>query len=64
MARSALVREARLRAGLSQVDLARRAGVAKSTVGRIETGVRAPTADLVERLVRAAGFEIDARLIG
>jgi hypothetical protein len=26
--------------------------------------VRAPTADLVERLVRAAGFEIDIRLIG
>jgi transcriptional regulator with XRE-family HTH domain len=63
MALSRLVREARLRAHLSQAELALRAGVAKSTVGRIETGTRSPTADLVDRLVRAAGFEIDAQLI-
>jgi uncharacterized protein len=63
VALSHLVREARLRAHLSQAELARRAGVAKSTVGRIETGARSPTAELVERLVRAAGFELDCRVI-
>lgn len=58
MAITQLVGEARRRAGLTQRELARRAGVAPSTVGRIEAGLRAPSADLVERLVRAAGFEI------
>ena len=53
-----LIREARRRAGLSQAELARRAGVAQSTVGRIESGLRVPSTDLAERLVRAAGFEI------
>ena len=63
MAITQLVSEARLRAGLTQAELAqaelaRRAGVAKSTVGRIEARLRAPSTELVERLVRAAGFEI------
>ncbi len=62
MGLSSLVREARLRAGLSQAALARRAGTATSTVARIENGVRQPAAELVERLVRAAGFEIEAAL--
>lgn len=57
-----LVREARKRAGLTQAELARRAGVARSTVGRIEAGTRIPSTDLAERLVRAAGFEIRVSL--
>ena len=58
----ALIREARRRAGLSQADLARRAGVPKSTVGRIETGARIPSTEMVERLVRAAGLEVSVSL--
>jgi len=58
MAARQLVREARKRAGLTQVELARRAGVPQSTVGRIESGARVPSAALVERLIRAAGFEL------
>ena len=57
-----LIREARRRAGLSQTELARRAGVAQSTVGRIESGLRVPSTDLTERLVRAAGFEVRVAL--
>ena len=53
-----LVREARRRAGLSQAALAEKAGVPKSTVGRIESGARTPSVELVERLVRAAGLEV------
>jgi len=53
-----LIREARRRAELSQAELARRAGVPQSTVGRIESGARVPSTALVERLVRAAGFEV------
>jgi transcriptional regulator with XRE-family HTH domain len=57
-----LVREARRRAGLSQSELAARAGVPQSTVGRIEAGARSPSAALAERLVRAAGFEVRVAL--
>lgn len=55
---SQIVREARRRAGLSQAELARRAGVPKSTVGRIESGARVPSTGMVERLVRATGLEV------
>lgn len=47
---------------MTQAELARRAGVAQSTVGRIEAGRRIPSTDLAERLVRAAGFEIRVAL--
>jgi transcriptional regulator with XRE-family HTH domain len=62
MAIASIVREARRRAGLTQAALADRAGVPKSTVGRIESGARTPSAELVERLVRAAGFELTPSL--
>ncbi len=57
-----LVREARKRGRLTQAALARRAGVPQSTIARIESGARTPSTDLVEGLVRAAGFEIRVRL--
>jgi transcriptional regulator with XRE-family HTH domain len=55
---SNLVREARRRAGYTQAELAQRAGVPKSTVGRIESGARVPSTEMVERLVRAAGLDV------
>jgi transcriptional regulator with XRE-family HTH domain len=51
-----LVRAARRRADLSQRDLARVAEVSASTVGRIESGERAPGVALFDRLIGAAGF--------
>ena len=57
-----LVSEARKRAGLTQWALSQRAGVAQSTVACIESGARCPSTDMVEHLVRAAGFEIHAAL--
>ena len=57
-----LVREARKRARLTQAELADRARVPQSTIACIETGTRVPSSDMVERLVRAAGFEIRVRL--
>ncbi|MCP5059910.1 MAG: helix-turn-helix transcriptional regulator [bacterium] len=62
MSLASIVREARRRAGLTQAELADRAGVPKSTVGRIESGTRRPSTDLVERLVRAAGLEVTVSL--
>ncbi len=62
MSISNLVREARRRAGLTQAELAERAGVPKSTVGRIESGARTPSTEMVERLVRASGLNVSVSL--
>ncbi|MCY3839313.1 MAG: helix-turn-helix transcriptional regulator, partial [Gammaproteobacteria bacterium] len=58
MVLQSLVREARKRAGLTQIVLAEWAGVPQSTVARIESGAQTPSTEMVERLVRACGFEI------
>jgi uncharacterized protein len=54
-----LIREARRRAGLSQTELGRRAGVTQSVVSAYESGSRQPSLPTLERLVRAAGCDLD-----
>ncbi|MFN2483708.1 MAG: helix-turn-helix domain-containing protein [Candidatus Limnocylindria bacterium] len=49
------LRYARRRAGLTQRDLAERAGVRQPVVARIESGAISPRVDTLERLLRAAG---------
>ena len=56
------LKAARTRAGLSQRELARRAGTAQSVVARIEAGLTDPSTGTIERLVAAAGFEIRTEL--
>jgi transcriptional regulator with XRE-family HTH domain len=58
-----LVREARSSAGLTQRELAERAGTAQSVVARIESGATSPTWDTFARLLTAAGFELDSKLV-
>lgn len=50
-----LLKAARAAAGLSQRDLARRAGTAQSVVARIELGETSPTVRTLNRLLEAAG---------
>jgi len=57
-----LLRDARLRAGLSQVELGRRAGVTQSVISAYESGARQPSVPTLARLVAATGFELDLRL--
>jgi len=57
-----LIREARLRAGLSQQALAARLGTYQSVVARWETGASKPTMATVRRAVRAAGFDLSVSL--
>jgi len=59
---ASLLRDARLRAGLSQRALAERAHTAQSVVARVEGGQVSPSWDTLERLLAATGFELDARL--
>jgi transcriptional regulator with XRE-family HTH domain len=57
-----LVREARRRAGLTQTDLADRAGTTQSAIARLESGRTNPSFDLVLRLVKLCGFRLDVLL--
>jgi transcriptional regulator with XRE-family HTH domain len=57
-----LLREARLRSGLSQRALARRARTTQAVVARIELGQASPSVATLRRLLNAAGFELDAAL--
>ena len=54
-----LVRDSRERAGLSMRGLAARAGVAYTTVQRIEQGVMDPTVGMLGKLLMAVGEELD-----
>ena len=53
-----MLTEARRQAGISQAELARRAGVPRSVVNVYERGRRQPGADVLARLLTAAGFEL------
>jgi len=53
---AAIIREARLRADLTQVQLARRAGVTQSVISTYENGRREPSLAALQRLLLAAGF--------
>jgi uncharacterized protein len=54
----ALLRQARKRAGLSQVELAARAGVTQSVISAYESGHRQPAIPALAALVDAAGYEL------
>jgi uncharacterized protein len=58
-----LVSAARGRRGMSQRELARAAGVPQSTVATIESGQRQPSVAMLERLLGAAGFHLETRLV-
>jgi hypothetical protein len=53
-----LLRQARKRAGLSQVELATQAGVTQSVISAYESGQRQPSIPALARLIEAAGFEL------
>lgn len=53
-----LLRNARLRAGLTQAELARRAGRHQSAIARWESGRATPSFETLRELVRACGLEL------
>jgi hypothetical protein len=57
-----LLRLARAKAGLTQAQLAARAGVAQSLISAYENGHRQPTLPSLKRLLAAAGLELRTRL--
>lgn len=57
------VRELRVQQGLSQTELARRAGMTQPAVARFEAGGTVPTLPVLERLARSLGVELTVKLV-
>ena len=57
-----LVAEARQSSGLSQGDVARRAGTSRPTLSAYEHGQRNPTLDTLERVLAANGQKLVAQI--
>lgn len=62
MLSSHLVREARLRAGLTQAELAARLATTQSAIARWEAGGTQPSLETLRRVARACGLELRAIL--
>jgi transcriptional regulator with XRE-family HTH domain len=58
-----LIREARLRAGLTQAELAQRTGRERSVIARWEQGSVSPSVDNLLAVVHACGFELPLVLV-
>lgn len=57
-----LIREARLRAGLTQQELAARSGRERSVIARWEQGAVAPSLEALLEVVQACGFDLPLEL--
>ncbi len=58
-----LIREARLRAGLSQVELGDRAGKDRAQIARWERDAVSPPFETLRMLLRACGYDLAADLV-
>lgn len=56
------IRGCRTRAGLTLRELAERAGTSHSTLAAYEAGRVVPSVQTLDRIVRAAGFELETEL--
>src|SRR5690242_12339538 len=57
------VRERRLALGLSQVELAARAGMTQPALSRLEAGGVVPTIPLLERISAALGADLIVKIV-
>ena len=58
-----LIREARLRAGLTQAELSKRTGRERSVIARWEQGAVSPSFDNMHEVIEACGFELPLVLV-
>lgn len=59
---AAVIKQARTRSGLTQAELARRAGTSQPALAAYESGAKSPSVRTLEKIVRAAGFTLSATL--
>jgi transcriptional regulator with XRE-family HTH domain len=57
-----LIREARLRAGLTQQELADRSGRERSVIARWEQGAVSPSLEALLEVIQACGFDLPLEL--
>ena len=60
---AALIRQSRARAGLSQAEVAARAGTSQPAFARYEAGTSLPTLPTLERLLAACGRRLEVRSV-
>ncbi len=60
---AAVIRKARRRSGLSQAELARRAGMTQPVISAYESGRREPSLSMLAKLVESAGFDLHVDLV-
>jgi hypothetical protein len=58
-----LIREARTRAGLSQVELSQRSGKDRAQLARWERDVVQPSLETLRELLQACGYDLELSLI-
>lgn len=58
-----LIRQARTRAGLSQVQLAERSGKDRAQIARWERDAVTPSLETLRELLHACGFDLDMSLV-
>jgi transcriptional regulator with XRE-family HTH domain len=63
MTSGTLIREARKRAGLSQVELARLSGKDRAQLARWERDVVQPSLETLRELLRACGWDVELTLV-
>jgi transcriptional regulator with XRE-family HTH domain len=59
----AILQEARRRAGLTQRELAARAGTSQSAIARIERGRQLPSLETLQRLLRACDLDLELHIV-
>ncbi len=58
-----LIREARMRAGLSQVELSELSGKDRAQLARWERDVVQPSFETLRELIRACGFDLELNFV-
>jgi transcriptional regulator with XRE-family HTH domain len=58
-----LIRQARMRAGLSQMELSQRSGKDRAQIARWERDVVEPSLETLRELLQACGFDLDLTLV-
>jgi transcriptional regulator with XRE-family HTH domain len=63
MTSGTLIRQARMRAGLSQVELSERSGKDRAQIARWERDVVQPSLETLRELLHACGFDLKMTLV-
>jgi transcriptional regulator with XRE-family HTH domain len=63
MTSGTLIRQARMRAGLSQGELSERSGKDRAQIARWERDVVTPSLETLRELLHACGFDLDMTLV-